>query len=318
MTEPSDGAGGPGPAGEPGGPARRTCYRHPDRYAPVRCQRCDQPICTDCMTPASVGFQCPPCVQAGQKATRQGRTAFGGTFSSDPTITSMALLAINVVVWLAVQASGGRDSRLVDLLGLRGLGICSDGFSGYPNLPRAACEAQPGLTYLPGFGDGALWQPLTSLFTHVDLLHIGFNMAALFFLAPQLERVLGRVRLLAVYLLSGLAGSLAVLWVGPPYTPTIGASGCIFGLLGALLIVFVRRRLPLGGLLFWLGLNAVITFSVPNISWQAHLGGFVGGLVTMAVLAYAPRRSRIVVQAAGLAAFTVLLLAGFALRLLVG
>ena len=318
----SESPGGPDqPAGEagPAGPASRTCYRHPDRFAPVRCQRCDQPICTDCMTPAAVGFQCPACVHAGQKATRQARTSFGGALSRDSTVTSVVLVAINALVWLAVTASGGSRSPLVDTLGLSAQGICSDGFTGYPSLAKGFCD-RPGdvYTWLPGFVDGAYWQPVTSLFMHVDLLHIGFNMVALMFLAPQLEMVLGRTRLLAVYFLSGLAGSLLVVWLGPVYAPTIGASGCIFGLLGALVVVAVRRRLPLQGLLFWLGLNVVFTVLGSNISWEAHLGGFLGGSAAMAIIAYAPRERRAQVQVAGLSALALLIVLGLAARVVAG
>ena len=318
----SETPGGPDrPAGDPapGGPAGRTCYLHPDRFGPVRCQRCDRHICTDCMTPASVGFQCPTCVRAGQKATRQPRTAFGGAYSRDTAATSLVLVAINAVVWLAITVSGGSRSPLVDVLGLSAQGICTDGFTGYPSLAKAFCE-RPGdaYTWAPGFVDGALWQPVTSLFTHVDLLHIGFNMVALMFLAPQLEMALGRARLLAVYFLSGLAGSLLVVWFGPAYAPTIGASGCIFGLLGALVVVAVRRRLPLQGLLFWLGLNVVFTVLGSNISWEAHLGGFLGGAAAMAVIAYAPRERRDLVQVAGLGALLLVVLLGLAVRVAVG
>ncbi len=154
--------------------------------------------------------------------------------------------------------------------------MCTDGLRAFTGLAPATCNASPSLTYSPGVADGAVWELLTSMFTHVAVLHVGFNMLALYFLGPQLEMVLGRARFLAVYLLSGLAGGVMVLWLAGPYTSVIGASGSIFGLLGALVVVFVRRRLPLNGLMFWIGLNAVFTLIGPNISWQAHLGGFLG------------------------------------------
>ena len=139
--------------------------------------------------------------------------------------------------------------------------------------------------WLPGFVDGAWWQVLTSGFAHVQLLHIGFNMLALWILGPQLERLFGRTRFLALYLLSLLAGSVVVLWAAPEYQATLGASGAIYGLFAAL-VVCVRK---VGGDLRQLGaliaVNLLITFTVPNISWQGHLFGAVGGLVAARRLA---------------------------------
>ena len=116
------------------------------------------------------------------------------------------------------------------------------------------------------------------MFAHVEPLHIGFNMLALWILGPQLELVLGRVRFLALYLLSGLVGSAAVYWLSPEYTPTLGASGAIFGLMGALLVVARKVRADISQLMVWIGINAALTVLRPSgISWQGHLGGFVGG-----------------------------------------
>ncbi len=91
-----------------------TCYRHPDREAHIRCQRCDRVICPDCMRPAAVGFQCPECVKEGAKTTRSGRTAYGGLRPTDASLTSMVLIAINAAVWIAIIATGGSGSELLD------------------------------------------------------------------------------------------------------------------------------------------------------------------------------------------------------------
>ncbi|CAM3814498.1 rhomboid family intramembrane serine protease [Nocardioides marinus] len=297
------------PTPEPGVPV---CYRHPGRESHIRCQRCDRPICPDCMRDAAVGFQCPDCVAEGARSTRQARTTYGGTPRADATATSIGLIAVNVGVWLAIMLTGGSASRLVDLLALQFRGGCVlDGFY-RPAIVEQAC---PG-AWVPNVADGAWWQVLTSGFAHVSLLHIGFNMLALWILGPQLEQLFGRARFLSLYLLSLLAGSAAVLWLSPEYQATLGASGAIYGLFAAL-VVCVRK---VGGDLRQLGaliaVNLLITFTVPNISWQGHLGGFAGGLAVAALLVYAPRGPRrSAYQLGGLALIAVVLLAAVALRL---
>ena len=269
-----------------------TCYRHPGRETYIRCQRCDRPICPDCMRDASVGFQCPSCVDEGKKATRSGRTAYGGLRPTNASITSMVLVAINAAVWISIQITGGSGSRLIDLLALRPSGLCDVG-NGYVNVAvgETACAAGGG-EWLPGFADGAYWQVLTSGFTHVAITHILFNMLALWVIGPQLELALGRARFLALYLLSLLAGSAVVLWAAPEYQPTLGASGAIYGLFAALLVVARKVGADMRSLWALIAINVFITFAVPNISWQGHLGGFVGGAVVAAILVYAPRGPR--------------------------
>jgi len=178
---------------------------------------------------------------------------------------------------------------------------------------QAACDLRSG-TFLPGVVDGAYWQLLTSAFTHVEVWHIGFNMLALWVLGPQLELAIGRMRFLALYLLSALAGSTLVYWAAPEYVPTLGASGAVFGLMGALLVVAYRVHGNTQGILVWIAINAVFTFTVPHISWQGHLGGFLGGVLIAALLVYAPRERRVAVQWAGLGAFTLALLVAIAAR----
>jgi membrane associated rhomboid family serine protease len=288
----------PAPAGVP------TCYRHPGRESHIRCQRCDRPICPDCMRDAAVGFQCPECVAEGRKTTRSGRTAYGGLRPTNASITSGVLIGINVAVWLAIMASGGSGSRLVDVLGLRPRGLCLVGDRGY-DVGSSLCTAQGG-TWLPGVADGAWWQLVTSGFTHVTITHIAFNMLALWMIGPQLEQVLGRVRFLALYLVSLLAGSAVVMWAGGEYQLTLGASGAIYGLFGALLIVARKVGGDMRALWGLIAVNVLITFAVPNISWQGHLGGFVGGVLATAILVYAPRQHRAAYQSAGLIAVAAL------------
>src|SRR5690349_19688568 len=229
-----------------------TCYRHAGREANIRCQRCSRPICPDCMRSAAVGFQCPSCVKEGARSTRQTRTPYGGQRVSDPRITTYVLIGLNALVWLAILATGGTDSRLLDKLAL---------------LPKSAFtqHADGSVVLVRGVADGAWWQIITSAFTHVQVLHIGFNMLALFFLGPMLENVLGRARFLAVYLVSAVAGSAAVMLFAAPHSQTLGASGAIFGLMGALAVMALKVRGQVQSVITWIALNLVFTFTVSGI-----------------------------------------------------
>lgn len=282
---------------QPGTPAEGVpvCYRHGDRESHIRCQRCERPICPDCMNPAAVGFQCPECVNEGARSTRAGRTAYGGKRSADPTLTSKVLIGLNAAVFLLVTATGGAGGAWLYRLAL------------LPVSGTAIVDGRP--ERFLGVADGAVWQLLTSAFTHLDLWHIGFNMLALWILGPQLESVLGRSRFLSVYLLSALAGSALVYWLSGPQTPTIGASGALFGLMGALVVVARKVGGNVSSLGLWIGLNFLITvLGRAFISWQGHLGGFLGGVVVAVILVHAPRQARSRWQLAGLVAVGVVLL----------
>ena len=294
------------PSPSPGTPAESppVCYRHRDRESHIRCQRCERPICPDCMNPAAVGFQCPECVSEGARATRAGRTAYGGRRSADPTLTSKVLIALNAAVFLLVSATGGAGGAWLYRLAL------------LPVSGTALVDGRP--ERFTGVADGAVWQLLTSAFTHLDLWHIGFNMLALWILGPQLEAVLGRSRFLSVYLLSALAGSALVYWLSAPQTPTIGASGALFGLMGALVVVALKVGGNVSSLGLWIGLNFLVTVLGRSfISWQGHLGGFLGGVAVAAILVHAPRRARTRWQVAGLVLVGVLLLLAIAARTVV-
>ncbi len=158
-------------------------------------------------------------------------------------------------------------------------------------MSSAQCDAIGG-TFCPGVVDGAYWQLLTSAFTHLEIWHIGFNMLALWVLGPQLELAIGRTRFIALYLLSALAGSALVYWASAEYGTTLGASGAVFGLMGALLVIAYKVKADVQQILIWIGINAVLTFTISNISWQGHLGGFLGGAAIAAILVYAPRQRR--------------------------
>lgn len=287
-----------------------TCYRHPGRESHIRCQRCGRPICPDCMRDAAVGFQCPECVAEGRRTTRQARTAYGGLRPTNASITTIVLMALNVGVWALIFATGRETSRLFELFALNPAGQCAaEGGGYYPGVGgEALCATVPSTHWVGGVVDGAYWQLMTSAFTHVAIWHIAVNMLSLYVLGPQLEALLGRLRFLALYLISALAGSTVVYWAAGEHSSTVGASGAIFGLLGALLVVAIKVKGDLQQLLLWLGLNAFITFTVPDVSWQGHLGGLLGGAAVAAVLVYAPRgRRRTLFQVSGLVALTALL-----------
>jgi membrane associated rhomboid family serine protease len=266
------------------------------------------------MRPAAVGFQCPECIKEGAKSTRSGRTAYGGLRPTDASVTSGVLIALNVAVWIAVLATGGAASRVLDWLVLRPQGLCLTSAGAFDS-DGLSCQA--GATLLPGFVDGAYWQLLTSMFSHLAIWHIGFNMLALWVLGPQLEVAVGRLRFLALYFVSGLAGGALVLWAGPEYTAggTLGASGAIFGLMGALAVIALKVGGDVRGVLTWIGINFALTFLIGNISWQGHLGGFLAGSAIGAVLVFAPRGPRRTpAQALGTAAITVVVVGAILAR----
>lgn len=244
------------------------------------------------MHPASVGFQCPECVAEGKRTQRQPRTMAGGLVPASAGQVTKGLIGINVVVFLAVLGSGGYDSPLVRELVL---------FS--------ADRVRWGDTIVTGVDGGAWWRLITATFLHERLLHLLFNMYALWIIGPQLERMLGYARFVALYVTCAFAGSVAVLWFTAPNVPTLGASGAIYGLFGAAFLIARARGADLTSWAVLLGLNLVITFVVPNISWQGHLGGLVAGLLLGVVLAHAPRQHRNLAQGLAFAGLWVAMIA---------
>lgn len=266
------------------------CYRHPDREAHIRCQRCERPICPDCMRNAAVGFQCPSCVAEGRRTTRKVKPFTGARVGFRAAPVTYTLIALNLVVWALINLTGRYSSRLLELFALSAKGSCVNDSGGVYAIPdRAQCVSANVQGNLPvhwaaGVSDGAPWQLLTSVFTHVEIWHIAVNMFSLYILGTQLEPLLGRARYLAVYLLSGLAGSALVYWAADEHQYTLGASGALFGIMGAFAVFLIRARVSLQPLLLTLVINFGITFAVPGISWQGHIGGFVGGVVAGLVI----------------------------------
>ena len=282
-----------------------SCYRHPGRETLIRCQRCRRPICPDCMTTASVGVHCPECVAAGVRETRADQLPFGGRRVAIPMLTSGVLLAINLAVWLLITMTGGAASPWHDRLALLPVGRCvpvNDPTTYAPDVSATACRAVGGVwQWVPGVADGAVWQLLTSAFTHVGVLHLGSNMLMLMITGPVLERVFGRARFLAVYLLSALGASVAVMWFSNPASSTVGASGALFGLMGALLVLTAKVRANMQNIATIVGINLVASFAIPGVSLEGHLGGFVTGALLGALIVHAPRERRVTWQWAGMA-----------------
>lgn len=238
-----------------------TCYRHPNRETGVSCSNCGRPICTDCMTATNVGMRCPECARQRTKVVRMRE------MTRVPRVT-YALIAINVLVFLAEQGQFSISGS-----GLYGT-VANEGF-----LSRASIAY--GHQY---------WRLISNGFVHENILHIGFNMYLLYLLGQLLEPAIGSVRFAAIYFTSLLAGSFGVLlWSN---AQSIGASGAIFGLLGAAAIELRARghRLSETGIGMLIVLNLVITFLDPNISIGAHIGGLIGGVIAGLALRFGEDR----------------------------
>ncbi|MFF8031417.1 rhomboid family intramembrane serine protease [Streptomyces sp. NPDC016626] len=255
------------------------CYRHPDRETGIRCTRCERPICPECMVDASVGFQCPECVRGGSgtghaPSASVPRTIAGGAVAADPRLLTKILLGINIAVFLAVQI---RPSLLRELY---------------------LIGAWPPAPYLPtqGVAEGEWYRLVTSMFTHEEIWHIGFNMLGLWWLGGPLEQALGRARYLALYLMSGVAGSALTFLLAEGTTASLGASGAVFGLFGATAVLMRRLRYDMRPIIALLVINLIFTFGWSNIAWQAHIGGLVAGAAIGYAMVHAPRERRALVQ----------------------
>lgn len=295
MKEPRPDGGG---AGEPDPPSAErtsgltleTCYRHEHVLTGVHCTRCGRPICPDCMHEAPVGYQCPTCVAEARKSgpRRRVRLVIGR-----PTSFASILMGVNIGIFVLELAfgavggviSGGSSQRLVDL----------------------------GAMYAPAIaGHHQYWRLVTVMFLHASILHILFNMYALYLFGFLIERTLGSVRFLAIYFVSGFLASVTSFAFGSPIAPGVGASGAIFGLLGAWVAYNLRRR----GTAFasanlqWAAMiiviNLILGFSVAGIDNFAHMGGLVAGVgAGWAAEGVGRRQIRPVVQIVGFGALIV-------------
>jgi membrane associated rhomboid family serine protease len=238
-------------------PVEQTCYRHPDRVTGLSCSECGRPICTECMTMAPVGIRCPDHSGKAQGVQRVTtgvrRAAFEGTGAK----VTKALIGINVAVYVAELATGG--------------GVNGTGSTIYLK----------GVLFGPLLEQGEWWRLVTAAFLHYGPIHLLLNMVALYWFGSLLEERIGSGRYLLLYLASGIAGSAgALLWSNGFLTPTVGASGAIFGILGAGLVLERQRDYVFGGsALGVIVINFVFTFSISGISKGGHIGGLVGGII---------------------------------------
>ena len=260
-----------------------TCYRHPNRETGVSCSNCGRPICPDCMTSTAVGMRCPEC----SRQRTQVRTLRA---TSEVPVLTRALIAVNVVAYLAEIGSG----------------------------PGGLGTSPSGSVFVHGalFGpavqlDHEYWRLVTGAFLHASIIHILFNMYILWWLGNLLEPAIGSVRFGAVYLVSLLAGSMGALILTPD-TATVGASGAIFGLLGAGAVEMRSRGIGVmeSGFGMMIVLNLGLSFALSNISVGGHVGGLIGGALAGVALRLADARRSAALMYALMGALAVAFAAG--------
>lgn len=234
--------------------AAPVCYRHPERSTLLSCSRCGRPICAECSIDATVGQRCPACVrEEGVQRTIPTRTRRSRTTDAP---ASRGILALTILFFF-----------------LSGLGN--------PENPVFQALAQVNLAVEAG----EWWRIFTPILIHGSITHILFNMWALWILGPQVERGVGTWPFIGLYLASAGIGGVAVYYMSDPLVIGVGASGAIFGLFGVWLSWALHKRNTawgrslLGQLGFLLLINAAIPFFLPQIAWQAHLGGLIAGFV---------------------------------------
>ena len=285
-------------------PTRERCYRHPAVETGVHCTRCGRPICPDCMIPAPVGHQCPECVAEARREYRRGpgrQIAVANVKAT--TVTKLLLIAIGIgYVWELVVAGGP--------------GSLFEGPSG-PALIDAGALVPVRLDGSGGLVGGEWWRLLSSIFLHAGLIHLGLNAYVLWIFGVEIECQIGRLSTLAVFLVTGVFAGATSYAFADGYAIAVGASGAIFGLVGAFIAYNYLRRhnvmaqARLRGALTMLVINLVIGFSIPAIDWRAHLGGLVAGLV--AGFAVDPSRPVALRRMFAVAGLVALLLAAVAL-----
>jgi membrane associated rhomboid family serine protease len=232
----------------------RTCYRHPDRLTGLSCSECGRPICTECMTMAPVGIRCPEHSGKAQGVQRVTQGVRRASFEGAGARVTRVLIGVNVAVYLAELVQGG---------GVYGVN---------------STIYDKGFLYAPYVAQGDWWRLFTAAFLHYGPIHLLLNMLGLYWFGSLLEQRLGSGRFLLLYIVSGLAGSAGALVVSPT-SATVGASGAIFGILGAGLVLEQQRDYVFGGSAMGVIVaNLVLTFAWSgNISVGGHIGGLIGG-----------------------------------------
>ena len=267
-------------------PGFGACYRHPERRTGISCQRCQRPICGECMQPASVGFQCPKCVDRGRAGVRAPRTRFGAAVRPGSAVATQGLMVALGAVWLLDLISGGLLGSLL-------------------------------LMHNGAVASGQVWRLLTAAFTSGSILGVLMNLVVLWLAGRALESELGPLRFLALYLTAGLGGTTLFLVFGPPFGGALAASAAVIGLLAANAIGKHKAGEDVRGdigLLLLLVLYAVLV-GFSGYGWLTLVGGILVGALSGWVLAYAPRQRRTLLQAAGLLGIVLLCAVGVAVRL---
>jgi len=243
-----------------------TCYRHPKRETGVSCSECGRGICPDCMVFAPVGIRCLDHAGRAQGAARVTKGVRRAAFEGTGALVTKAMIALNVLVFLVNLAQGASLDQNGGSWFLRGALFIHGGVLG-------------------GLDQGEWYRLITAAFLHANLFHLGMNMFVLWIVGAPVEQAIGRGRFLALYLVSGLAGSAGALLLSPDAL-TVGASGAIFGILGAALVLESQRNYVLGGQAFGLiAFNLIITFAFSSyISIGGHLGGLAAGGLSMLAL----------------------------------
>ncbi|MEU4155839.1 rhomboid family intramembrane serine protease [Actinoplanes sp. NPDC026670] len=286
------------------------CYRHPSRETQLACTRCERPICVKCRIDAAVGFQCPECVKQGNKGVRSARTAFGGGRVGQLGYACQAIIAINLL-FLTASAIFGGPRAIVGGGGWFGLlGISTPvtewgevlGYAYYPN------------GELHGVAHGEWYRLITAMFINYGAVHMLLNMSLVATLGRYLERQLGPLRFLALYLIAGFGGNVAAYVFQAQNQGSAGASTATYGLVIAVIVINRRLSLDAGPVIPLLVTNLIFTFSVPNISVAGHLGGLAAGAAAAAVLAYPKLPRRGLKQGLGCALVLVIILAATVAR----
>ncbi|NIL76179.1 rhomboid family intramembrane serine protease [Rhodococcus sp. B10] len=288
----------PGWGGAPGDqptPPQSRCVRHPDRPTGLACSRCGRPACPECLRPAAVGQHCVDCIQAANRSAAPVRTVVGAPASSRYGLVTYIIMGLNVLAFAVTAAQSGSLMENT----------------------RGSALFQEWALYAPLVATGDVQRVIGSGFLHYGPIHLLVNMFALYIIGRDLEAILGKARYVAVYVVSLLGGSASVLVLESPGAVTVGASGAIFGLLGAQAVVLLRLKRSPTPVLVIIGLNIVISISIPGISLWGHMGGLVAGAAATAAVVFLPSRTRSPKVAwAGVAAVAVVALAIIAVRIL--
>lgn len=275
-------------------PTREHCYRHPDVETGVHCTRCGRPICPECMIPAPVGHQCPQCVADARREFREGPGRRAGTVKvKGLSVTALLLVAIGIgYLWELVVAGGPGNlfagPSAIDLI-------------------KAGALVPVTLDGSGGLVGGEWWRLITAMFLHAGLIHLALNSYVLWIFGNLMESEVGRLPVLGVFFATGIFAGATSYAFAPGFIIAVGASGAIFGLVGAFIAYNYRRRHLMlaqarlraaGSMLL---LNLIIGFTIPAIDWRAHLGGVVAGVAAgLAVDPGRPARSRRVISVLGL------------------